>query len=508
MAYTNYLIVNKSNLFLLIPELFFFGLIIFVLLLSLFFSLSKTYNYPLILPSLINFSIVGMFLTVILYLNNFKDNFLLLNNCLQVNYTLNHFKIIILIFTIFFLFSINQYIIRNRINDFEILLLLLIATFCNLILISAFDFLIVFTLLEIQSLCYYCLVASSKKTLLGTEAGLKYFIIGSVSAIFILFGLLNIYFVSGTLNFYDLILFNLAPINDKVLSFIFKFGIILIFFGLFFKLLIVPFHFWAVEVYDGAPTIVTFYLLLVPKFTYFVIMLKLYYFVFRIYIIELQICFIFLAFLSILVGSFVGFRQIKLKKLLIFSSINHIGFVFLAFSLGSLESLTVCFSYLVVYMLISLNIWNFFLIFTNNTSKNKNLIYISDLKYLLRGNKPLTYIFVLNLVFLSGMPPFIGFFIKFLLLSLAVDLYLYFLITLILFINVLASYYYFNIIKTLVYDNDLLKARRGYYNKYLRCINRRSLYVILLNSLFIIYLSFNPELVTNYIYKLISVIMF
>jgi len=157
------------------------------------------------------------------------------------NYLTLFIKIIILIFFIFYLFAYKYY---NTNYDFEFLILMSIVVFASCLLINSNDLITFFFCLELQSLSLYVLVASCQSSSFSTEAGLKYFIMGSFSSGLMLFGISLIYGVTGLYNFDDLCLFSsffyLCKIN--LISFSFLLGLIFLTIGLFFKLGVVPFH--------------------------------------------------------------------------------------------------------------------------------------------------------------------------------------------------------------------------------------------------------------------------
>jgi len=129
--------------------------------------------------------------------------------------------------------------------------------------VSANDFLVFYLALELQSFTFYIL-AASRGSILSAEAGLKYFIQGSFSSALVLFGISVIYGLMGSINFLDLTLLITPDLFLSYPSLTLSFFLLLS--GFFFKLSVVPFHFWAPEVYQGVSPYVAALLVLIPKF--------------------------------------------------------------------------------------------------------------------------------------------------------------------------------------------------------------------------------------------------
>lgn len=305
----------------------------------------------------------------------------------------------------------------------------LIAIFSILggsLLMSSLDFLSMYLSIELQSFALYILATLNKERLSATSAGLKYFLLGSLSSCFILLGSAIIYSYTGltqfesintllsipaqaTLNFINingdingmqsldlasyiesapLLASSLVNVNKA-----FTIGFIILIIGFLFKISAAPFYQWAPDVYDGTPTIVTVWLTIVVKLTIFVFLLSL---------IELTIpssastintfyeawsvthethmnlkpvltlegleqiknLLLISSLLSLIVGTIAGLSQIKFKRLLAFSSISHVGFLLLALGIFTQKSVDSFLFYLIQYSLTSLNIFLILLAFS------------------------------------------------------------------------------------------------------------------------------------------------
>merc|ERR1712066_591244 len=175
---------------------------------------------------------------------------------------------------------------------------------------------------------------------MGVESGVKYFILGSFSSSLFLFGSSLLYGLTGTINFEDFkdLFFNTFELNNKGLinvKFI-QFSLLLIISSFFFKLLISPFNVWAVDVYENSPS--PFFFSVIPKVSIFVVFIRIFFYSFYGFIPTMRHLTVIFVILSFIMGSFGGILQKKLKSLLVYSSISHMGYCLMAFCSGTLSS--------------------------------------------------------------------------------------------------------------------------------------------------------------------------
>jgi NADH-quinone oxidoreductase subunit N len=210
--------------------------------------------------------------------------------------------------------------------------------------------------------------------------------------------------------------------------------------ALLFKLAAAPFHVWAPDVYEGSPTIVTSYFAIVPKIATLGLLIELIIGPFSSIFNELQPFIIVSAIFSIFIGSLGAINQSKLKRLVAYSAIAHMGFMLIGVSTGAINGIMATFIYILIYMVTSLNTFTFIL------SLNSP-IYISQLAGLSRLNPTLAYTFCLTLFSMAGIPPLAGFISKYLILLSAIENNLYFVATLAIVLSVIGSFYYLRLIK-------------------------------------------------------------
>lgn len=385
-------------------------------------------------------------------------NFLLSND----NST-NALKLILIFSSILALGPISQGFYLQKLNFFEFYTLYLFSILSSLLLISASDFLSVYLLIEMQALCFYILAASRKQSTFSIEAGLKYFIFGSVISCVFLFSLSLLYGAVGTLNFHDLnLIFSSFPFPSELnsLNTLVIFCILLISVTLLFKLGIAPFHFWVVDVYDGSPISSTVIFSFLPKLVLFNLFIKIS-FIFGDAFKEIDYIFIFCGILSVAVGAFLALTQDRLKRFLIYSSISQVGFPIVIIGTKNLDCASSVYFFILIYILTSIVMWSGYLFLyqflgkSSSFSKEKlnSPIYLSDLTILFKLDKIWAFFFMLIFFSIAGLPPLSGFAAKFLVIFFLITNSNIISATLLLFITSIATFYYVRVIKIIFFEN-------------------------------------------------------
>jgi len=360
---------------------------------------------------------------------------------------------------------LQEYIDHNKLNSFEYYILILFAILGLLLLACSFDLISTYLAIEMQSLSFYVLATFKRNSAFSTEAGLKYFILGAFSSSLILFGSSIIYGFTGTTNFGDLFyLFNNISFNFSSESLNYMFEIyyyqnaiiissIFIAVGLLFKLAAAPFHMWSPDVYEGSPTSTTAIFAIVPKIAVFVLFSRIFLNSFFSFIYWWQIIVIFCAISSIIIGSFIALKQRKIKRLIAYSAISHVGYLLIAFVPGTLIALHAVFFYLFIYMITGVSIW---LIITsvelqlNNNNKN-----LADFSFLINSNPILAITFAITIFSLAGVPPLAGFYAKLQIFFVSMDSSMYLLAVIGILSSIISTFYYIRIIKTLYFEKNL-----------------------------------------------------
>ena len=329
-------------------------------------------------------------------------------------------------------------------SEFSVLLLLAITGM--LLMLSANNFLSFYVSLELQSFCLYVLAAFEKDDKNSSEAGLKYFILGSFASGLLLFGISLIYGFTGNFSFNQLqSLLEHNPSTSIAIGI--TIGIVMTLIGLFFKISAAPFHMWAPDVYQGSPTIVTCFFATVAKIAAVGFLFRLSIETLAAWKMDLQPILIVVTCISVLIGAIGALKQTNIKRLLAYSSIGHVGYILLAISSFS-DSPSVLL-YLAIY--VSMTLGTFALIM-NLTHNNKEIINIDDLSGLAKSN-PITAMSLAIFMFsLAGIPPFAGFFAKFYVFQTAITAELYIAILTSVVAAIIAAYYYLKIVKIMYLD--------------------------------------------------------
>lgn len=471
------------DLLFLIPEFFFIFSIIVILVYSIFISNkyillnNKKYNTPIITSIVNNIILYSFCILMILYylnINNIKNLFI---GQFTINYYTQVGKILVLGIAFLCLLTFNNYLKNNKINNYEYLILIQISIFSICLLLNTNDFLHYYIIIELQSLCFYTITALKKNNIYSSEAGLKYFILGSLISGLLLFGIALLYGITGLTNFFELSLFLSTIKYNKLLIFSF----ILIYVSLLFKLTVVPFNVWAPDVYEGTPAIITLFFNSVPKFSLIIVLIKILCVVFFNFIDIWQILMILNVLLSLIIATFNTFKQYKIKRFLIFSSMTHIGYILLGITTGTLEGIQSTFIYFIIYIISILNIWSIYIFF------NSKIKYISDLSYIFKYNRTLGLTFIITMFSMAGIPPMAGFLAKFFSFFVCIKNNLYLLAIIGILLSIICTFYYIKFIKVIYFENT---------NKYFILntnLSKNTAFVISLTSILLFYIFINPS---------------
>jgi len=392
-------------------------------------------------------------------------------------------------------------------------LIVLFSTLGSCLLISSSDLISMYLSIELQSFGLYVLSTLYRDSESSTNAGLKYFLLGGLSSCLILLGCGIIYSLTGLTNFESIY----TIISSSSINYIIQglnLGLLFIIIGFLFKIAAAPLHNWAPDVYDETPTIVTIWLTIMPKISIIILLLELQE-IATIGTIEsinllnintntyndilnnlntlkisstsnnlgsllegnimnmnlLKNLLLISSLFSLIIGSVVGLAQTRIKRLLAYSTISHIGFILLALAINTEQSIDSLIFYIIQYTITNLNMFlilialSYIIISNNlntNNSNNKELLfnegnYLGDIKYIssLKGQFFLNPLLILSLCIclfsMAGIPPLIGFFSKQFVLYSAIESRYYFMTLICILVSVISASYYLKIIKVLLY---------------------------------------------------------
>ena len=477
----------ENDLYAIFPELFLFIASLSLLMFGVIYSTSRTHGHPSLMQTMSWMSLLSLVLTAGLILNSPVQSMVFFSQALSLDEFSTFFKLLILVGSFISIFISFQYFESEQLQNFEYLVLILLSTLSMCLLVSSYDLISMYLAIEMQSLCFYVLAASQRQSEFSTEAGLKYFLLGAFSSGVFLLGCSFLYGITGLTNFESLAIFFAqdAQIQQTHEWFFIQIAILLISVGFLFKLSAAPFHFWAPDVYEGAPTSVTAFFSIVPKTSILAIFIKLFYLSFFELATLWQPFLILSGCLSLLVGAVAAFAQRKVKRLLVYSSIGHLGYMFLGLSCLSVEGVQSVLVYLIFYILMTSQIFACVLALKDEKTQQR-IRYLEDFKYLSSAHPFLALAFVLNFFSMAGIPPLVGFCAKFYVFFAALGSSLYFFVAVAILSSILSCFYYLRFIKFMYFDKG-----HGSALEYSQMDNQKA-WMISVTSALLIYLFFFP----------------
>lgn len=265
---------------------------------------------------------------------------------------------------------INKMGQQFRIIEYPLIILFIITG--AIFLMSSSDLVTIFLSIELQSYGLYLISSIYRNSELSTNAGLTYFLLGGLSSCIILLGQSLLYIHTGNTNLDGIYIINSILVNnihetymDKTLvlsdtphfyEYNIQLSLVIMSTGFLFKISSAPFHFWSPDVYDAIPTIVTTFVAIIAKISILIFFLELvYYTSLTLLDFSWKSNLLMSAFLSLIIGSILGLTQFRIKRLFAYSTISHVGFILLALSINSIESIQAFFFYIMQYSISNLN---------------------------------------------------------------------------------------------------------------------------------------------------------
>lgn len=328
----------------------------------------------------------------------------------------------------------------------EFFSLVLFATLGMMVMISASHFLTLYIGLEILSLSLYALVALRRDSTEATEAAMKFFVLGALASGFLLYGMSMVYGATGSLQITEVAKAIQDGVNAKQVLVV---GLVFIVAGISFKLSAVPFHMWAPDVYQGAPTAVTLFIGSAPKFAAFGFVMRLLVEGLGNMSSDWQGILVILAVMSMAIGNIAAIAQTNIKRMLAYSTISHMGFLLLGFISADANGYSSSLFYVIAYVLMTLGTFAMIMLLCRSGFEAEN---ISDFKGLSKRNPWYAFITLLLMFSLAGIPPMIGFYAKLAVLQAVVNAgYVWLAVAAVLF-SLIGAFYYLRIIKFMYFD--------------------------------------------------------
>ena len=340
-----------------------------------------------------------------------------------------------------------DYLARTGLLRFELPILIVLAVVGMMVMVSAGDLLSLYMGLELQSLALYVVAAMRRESVRSSEAGLKYFVLGSLSSGMLLYGASLVYGFSGTTNLAAI----MTSVQAGALPMGLLFGLVFLLVGLAFKVSAVPFHMWTPDVYEGSPTPVTAFFATAPKVAAMALIARLMWGAFGNVPGDWGQIIAAMAVMSMFLGSIAGIGQRDIKRLMAYSSIAHMGFALMGLAAGTVFGVQAMLVYMAIYTVMNVGTFAFILSMERD---GRPVTALSDLNLIAR-TEPLKALAMVILLFsLAGVPPMLGFFAKFGVLKAAVDAGMGWLAVLGVIASVVGAFYYLRMVYYMYFGSD------------------------------------------------------
>lgn len=427
-----------EELKLILPEIFVMSMASIILLGEVF--IPKKYRLAIYYLSLI--TVAGGFLLTLHQTPAMSQ--LIFHKSYLVDKFASIFKcVIFVLLACIFIYSKLYMCARNLMNG-EFYSLTLFSMLGMMVVISAANFLSLYLGLELLVLPLYVLIVMVKDRAAYSEAAMKYFILGSLGAGILLYGISLVYGAVGSFEFAAIAQYTG---HNHMLAL----GMLLVISGVVVEFGAVPFHMWLPDVYEGSPTAVTMIIGTIPKIAVFAMAYRLLTLAFTNLVHDWQQFFLIVAVLSIGLGNVTAIVQTNIKRMLAYSTIGHIGFILLGLFVADSQGFIAPIYYTITYTLMSLAA---FAVIICLSEQGFEADKISDFSGLNKLAPWLAFMMLLIMFSLAGVPPLVGFYAKFLILQNVVNAGYPALAAIALVFTVIGAFFYLRIIRVMYFDVD------------------------------------------------------
>ena len=392
-------------------------------------------------------------------------------------------KLAMYVVTFFVFLYSRPYLIERDIYKGEFYVLGLFGVLGMMVMISAHNFLTLYLGLELLALVSYALVAFWRDSARASEAAMKYFVLGALASGLLLYGLSMIYGMTGSLDIATVAAALQAA--DEGMNVPLVFGLVFVVVALAFKLGAVPFHMWVPDVYDGAPTAVTLFIATAPKIAGFALLMRL--------LVEglgplhgdwgdmLMV----LAVLSLAVGNVIAIAQTSLKRMFAYSTIAHVGFLFMGILAGTETGYASAMFYIIVYALTAAGGFGMIILLSGRGFEADQL---DDFRGLGQRSPWFAFMMLLLLFSMAGVPPTVGFFAKLAVIQAAIGAGHVWLGVYAVIFSIIGAFYYLRVVKLMFFDAPPIEEQPA--------INRGGAFAtaLSLNGLAVLFLGIFPGL--------------
>ncbi len=429
-----------ENLMFLAPEIAVVATGLIILLIGVFMS-PRTKNVLGYLATL------GILAALALTIESFGTEATMFSGTLSIDALSQFFKLVFLAVSLIVSVAAIKYN-ENSDHTEEFYTLVLFATFGMMVVASANDLILLFCAFELASLATYALAGFEKQNPRSLEGAMKYFIIGSVSAALMLFGISFVYGATGTTSIPE-IAANSALLTQNPIGLV---AVVLLIAGFGFKMALVPFHMWAPDTYQGSPSVVSALLAAGSKKMGFVA-------AFRVFIVALaalqpdwQLAFTILAVVTMTFGNVVAVSQTSVKRMLAYSSLAQAGYIAMAFVVMTPMALTggIFYALAHAFMKAGAFIAAGAVVWMVTTQRTGNLEVPDHLDSFRGLGKTMPFAALSMTIFvfaLAGIPPTAGFMAKFVLFSSTIQAGMTWLAVVAILNSALSLFYYARLVK-------------------------------------------------------------
>jgi NADH-quinone oxidoreductase subunit N len=351
------------------------------------------------------------------------------------------FKLIFMVNLVLTVLISPRYLETMRINFGEYYSLILFATLGMMLMASAADIIVLYLGLELMALSTYILAGFVRYDIKSNEAAMKYLLLGAFASAILLYGTSMIYGLTGTTNLKDIAVYIVN--NDLSFNPVLTLSVILFAVAFSFKIAAAPFHMWAPDAYEGAPTPITAFMSVGPKAAGFAVLGRVFITAFGSVQFNWAPVLVVIAILTMAVGNIVALSQTNIKRMLAYSSIAHAGYMLLGIIAGTPDGMASVLNYMLIYAFMNIGAFAVIIMLRTETFRGEE---ITDYQGLSKTH-PLAAALMLVFMFsLTGIPPMAGFMGKFYLFMSAINAGYTWLVIVAVIFSAISAYFYLRIV--------------------------------------------------------------